>query len=154
MRCGSINKEAFRSQVDDAPQNDDPVQAETLLYLRTRPTFFTAGDGKRLQDGVHDDHSSTQQNQNRCGIQPDVTDGYIMVAGWRRDANVTLSAADSMGDGRPQRQSCHSMEVCLGQVPLIILHHSVKSFISALFGHSKLGNFYNLFQQFEYNSLH
>ena len=56
MRCGSISKEAFCSQIDDAPQNDDPVQAETLPYLRTRPTYFTAGDGERLQDGVHDDH--------------------------------------------------------------------------------------------------
>ena len=51
----------------------------------------------------------TQQTQNRCGIQPDVTGGHIMVAGRRRDANVTLSAADSMGEGRPQRQSCHSI---------------------------------------------
>ena len=57
MRCGSINKEAFRSQIDDAPQNDDPVQAETLLYLRTRPTFFTAGGSERSQDGIHNDHN-------------------------------------------------------------------------------------------------
>ena len=56
MRRESINKEAFRSQIDDAPQDDDPVEAETLLYLRTRPTYFTAGDGEGLQDGVHDDH--------------------------------------------------------------------------------------------------
>ena len=39
----------------------------------------------------------TQQTQNRCGIQPDVTGGYIMVAGWARDAKVTLSPPDSMG---------------------------------------------------------
>ena len=58
MRCGSINKEAFRSQIDDAPQNDDPVQAETLLYLRTRPTYFTAGNGERFQDGIHNDHNA------------------------------------------------------------------------------------------------
>ena len=58
MRCGSINKEAFRSQIDDAPQDDDPVQAETLLYLRTRPTFFTAGDSERSQDGIHSEHNS------------------------------------------------------------------------------------------------
>ena len=56
MRCGTINKEAFRSQIDDAPQNDDPVQTETLLYLRTRSTFFTAGDGERHQDGIGNDH--------------------------------------------------------------------------------------------------
>ena len=55
MRRGSINKEAFRSQIDDAPQNDDPVQAETLLYLRTRTTYFTAGDGERHQDGIGND---------------------------------------------------------------------------------------------------
>ena len=54
-------------------------------------------------------YSATQQTQNRCGIQPDDTGGYIMVAGRRCDVNVTLSAADSMGDGRPQRQSCHSI---------------------------------------------
>ena len=57
MRRGSINKEAFRSQIDDAPQNDDPVQAETLLYLRTRSTFLTAGDSKRAQDGIHNGHN-------------------------------------------------------------------------------------------------
>ena len=57
MRCGSINKVAFRSQIDDAPQDDDPVHAETLLYLRMRPTYFTAGDGERHQDGIQNDHN-------------------------------------------------------------------------------------------------
>ena len=57
MRCGSINKEAFRSQIDDAPQNDDPVQAETLPYLRTRATYFTTGDSERSQDGIRNDHN-------------------------------------------------------------------------------------------------
>ena len=57
MRRGSINKEAFRSQIDDAPQNDDPVEAETLPYLRMRPTYFTAGDSKRSQNGIHNDHN-------------------------------------------------------------------------------------------------
>ena len=57
MRCGSINKEAFRSQIDDAPQNDDPVHAETLLYLRTRPTYVTALNGERHQDVIHNDHN-------------------------------------------------------------------------------------------------
>ena len=47
VRCGSINKVAFYSQIDDAPQDDDPVQAETLPYLRTRPADFTAGDSER-----------------------------------------------------------------------------------------------------------
>ena len=58
MRCGSINTKAFRSQIDDAPQNDDPVEAETLLYFRTRATYFTAGDSERLQDGIHNDHNA------------------------------------------------------------------------------------------------
>ena len=57
MRCGSINKEAFLSQIDDAPQDDDPVEAETLLYFRARPTYFTAGNCERFQDGVHNDHN-------------------------------------------------------------------------------------------------
>ena len=37
-------------------------------------------------------------------------------------------------------------EVCVGQAPLVILRHPIKLSISvpaALFGHSKLGNFYN-----------
>ena len=67
MRCGSINKKAFRSQIDDAPQNDDPVQAETLPYLRTRPTYFTAGDSERLQDGIHNDHNSRPNSLEKHG---------------------------------------------------------------------------------------
>ena len=47
VRYESINKVALLSQIDDAPQNDDPVEAETLPNLRARPTYFTAGDSKR-----------------------------------------------------------------------------------------------------------
>ena len=56
VRCGSINKVALLSQIDDAPQNDDPVQAETLPYLRTRPTYFTAGNRERSQDDIYNGH--------------------------------------------------------------------------------------------------
>ena len=67
MRCGSINKEAFCSQIDDAPQNDDPVQAEALLYLRARPTYFTAGGGERLQDSIHNDHNVRPYSFKKLG---------------------------------------------------------------------------------------
>ena len=75
-------------------------------------SHFSAGlpeKGDRVRGLINIVLSITQQTQNRCGIQPDDTGGYIMVAGRRCDVNVTLSAADSMGDGRPQRQSCHSI---------------------------------------------
>ena len=67
VRCGSINKEAFRSQIDDAPQNDDPVQAETLPYLRTWPTYFTTGDSVRHQDGIDNDHNVRPNLSKKLG---------------------------------------------------------------------------------------
>ena len=93
---------------------EDQSGLSDLRVSGTACDYYTPRAGQKDFEGeseirAEEKTGTTQQTQNRCGIQPDVTGGHIMVAGRRRDANVTLSAADSMGEGRPQRQSCHSI---------------------------------------------